>query len=87
MAGITILSVTFSPMPVTDQLVSVHYKLGSDPDVTGSYTHVTPSTTVHPDGTLAPSVDIPGLTPGVTYTVKVMPLCGGNYATENFTIE
>ena len=40
-AQITLTTATFNTPPAVNQIVTVMYRLGSDPDVPGSYTTVT----------------------------------------------
>ena len=76
MASITITNIIFSPVPSGNQLVSVYYRLATDPDITASYTLVTNSQLVLPNGELSPSLVIDSLDEGTDYVIKVLPKCG-----------
>lgn len=84
MGFIQLTSVTFSPTPTTNQIVTVKYKLASDPDVPASYTTVTTTALVLTNGDFSPPVNIPSLLDDTEYTVFVTPNCGGGGAMKNF---
>jgi hypothetical protein len=90
MASITITNITFSSIPAGNQTVAIYYRLATSADVSGSYTLVTSSQLVRPDGVLIDGSDtptpliIPSLSDGTDYIVKVVPACGGDTFYVNF---
>ena len=77
MGYITLQSVTFSGTPAGTQLVEIMYRLTSDPDVIGSYTVLPGLYTIQTNGDISPDVNITGLLDRESYTVRIIPECGG----------
>lgn len=79
MAYIPLFNIFFTPPPSGVVIVGVAYKLKTDPDVIGSYTTVTTSLGVNPDGSIVGGpFYINGLADNTEYTVMVFTQCG-NY--------
>lgn len=84
MGFIQLTSVTFSPTPTTNQVVTVKIKLATDPDVPASYTTLTTTALVLTNGDFSPPITISGLMDDTEYTILVTPNCGGGGAMKNF---
>jgi hypothetical protein len=84
-AQITLTNATFNTTPATNQIVTVKYRLGSDPDVDASYTTVTTTAPITPAGVFSPPVVISGLLNGTAYVVKVINNCNGSFVNKPFT--
>ena len=83
-AQITLTTATFNTPTGANQIVTVKYRLGSDPDVDGSYTTVTTTAPITPDGNFTPPVVITGLLTGTAYVVKVINNCNGSFVNKPF---
>ncbi len=79
MGFIQINSVSLSPAPTTDKLVTVMHRLTSDPDVPASYNTDTVSLNVPVGGILASPYIISSLLDNTSYTVKIFDDCGDFY--------
>lgn len=84
-AQITLTNATFNTTPAINQIVTVKYRLGSDPDVDGSYTTVTTTAPITPAGVFSPPVVISGLLNNTSYVVKVINNCNGSFVNVPFT--
>ena len=82
MGFIKINSISLSPAPTVDKLVTVMYRLTSDPDIPASYTVATSSLDVPVGGVLATPFIIDHLSDATSYTIKVRSDCG-NYSIEH----
>jgi hypothetical protein len=77
MGFIRLTGVEFA-QPVSSPIeVTVKYKLSSEPNIGSNYILVG-TTTINTDGSFTQPFDIAGLTDGETYTVLLIPLCGGS---------
>jgi hypothetical protein len=85
MASITLNSVGLSTTPGVNQTVTVRYRLTSDPDVIGSYTLVTATAVVLPNGNFSSPVVISSLLNDTSYTVWVQNNCAGTGFKKSFT--
>lgn len=74
-AKITLLTATLAAVPGVNQTATVMYRLTSAPDVPGSYTTVTTSAPILPNGTFSPSVVIGSLLYNTSYTVRTINNC------------
>ena len=83
-AQITLTNATFNTPPATNQVVTVMYRLGSDPDIPASYTTVTTTAPITPAGVFTPPVVISGLLNDTAYVVKVINNCNGSFVNKPF---
>lgn len=84
-AQITLTNATFNTAPAINQIVTVMYRLGSDPDVPASYITVTTTAPITPVGVFSPPVVISGLLNNTSYVVKVINNCNGSFVNVPFT--
>ncbi len=85
MGYIRISAITWVTPPSSAKVSTIKHRLTSDPDVPGSYTTDSTTTSIEVSGDIIPDVDILGLADETSYTVKINSNCGGASATQVFT--
>ena len=78
-AKYTITEIDLGEVPGVNQVVTIMYRLESEPDSPGSYTTVTTTQVVNSAGVLVPQLVIPGLTLGTNYVARAINNCNATY--------
>lgn len=86
MGFIQINTVTLTPTPTTNKLVTVMHRLTSDPDIPASYNVDSTTLNVPVGGVLAAPFIINSLLDSTSYTVKIFDDCGDFYHAYTTTI-